>query len=85
MLLQSKFDSATEQARVAAFHAPMNWIPLAKRFPEPGEHVLVKMDDGTVEIGHWDSARAGWSHSPFERWGVPEFWAALPPQQNKAF
>jgi hypothetical protein len=52
---------------------------LANRFPEPGEHVLVKMDDGIIEIGYWDSARAGWSHSPFERWGVPEFWSPLPP------
>ena len=82
MLLQGTYQRDTTTARVAAFHAPMNWIALANRYPEPGEHVLVKMDDGIVEIGYWDTARAGWSHSPFERWGVPVSWAALPPSNR---
>ena len=80
MLVQATtYDRDAEKARAAALRAPMTWIALSNRFPEPGEHVLVKMDDGVVEIGYWDSARAGWSHSPFERWGVPVSWAALPP------
>ncbi|MEO6875422.1 MAG: hypothetical protein ABI222_11445 [Opitutaceae bacterium] len=83
MLLQAaKYNPASEKARAAAFNAPINWIALEKRFPAPNEYVLVKMDDETVEIGHWDSARASWSHSPFERWGMPMAWAALPPQHG---
>ncbi len=78
MLLQ-KLDRETEKSLAAAGQAPRTWIALADRFPEPGEHVLVKMDDGIVEIGYWDSARAGWSHSPFERWGLPVSWSPLPP------
>jgi hypothetical protein len=69
----------THQERIAAIQAVRTWIPLADQFPEAGQHVLVKMDDGLIEIAHWDSARAGWSHSPFERWGRPEFWAPLTP------
>ena len=79
MLLQDKNTREIEKARAAALYKPVKWIELASRFPEPGEHVMVKMDDGVVEIGYWDSARAGWSHSPFERWGQPVAWASLPP------
>lgn len=78
MPLLGKLDPVIEQARATALQANVKWIDLANRFPEPGEHVMVKMDDGIVEIGYWDSARAGWSHSPFERWGMPLAWAALP-------
>ena len=78
MLIQSVPNREAEKARVAAFNTPMNWIPLTVRYPAPEEHVLVKMDDGSVEIGYWDTARSGWSHSPFERWGVPEAWVPIP-------
>ncbi|RFC41419.1 MAG: hypothetical protein DUW69_002710 [Verrucomicrobia bacterium] len=81
MVLQ-KLDRATEKALAEASQAPRTWIALAARFPEPGEHVLVKMDDDIIEIGYWDSARAGWSHSPFERWGVPVSWSPLPPPRQ---
>jgi len=81
MLLQAnKYHHVSEKVRAAEFNTPMNWVALEKRYPEAGEHVLVKMDDGAVEIGYWDAARAGWSHSPFERWGMPVSWAALPSQ-----
>ena len=79
MLLQ-KLDRETEKSLLAEGQNQRTWIALESRFPEPGEHVLVKMDDGIIEIGYWDSARAGWSHSPFERWGLPVAWAALPSQ-----
>jgi hypothetical protein len=69
----------TQQQRLAAIQAVRKWIPLDERFPAPGEYVLVKMDDGLIEVAHWDSARASWSHNPFERWGRPEFWAPLTP------
>jgi hypothetical protein len=82
MPLPGKLDPAIEQARATALQASVKWIDLANRFPEPGDHVMVKMDDGIVEIGYWDSARAGWSHSPFERWGLPVAWAALPRSQS---
>jgi hypothetical protein len=78
MLLQDTYDRAKVKARVDAFYASMTWIDLADRYPDPDDHVLVKMDDGSIDAGHWDSARAGWSHSPFERWGVPVAWAAIP-------
>jgi hypothetical protein len=78
MPLLGKLESDIEQVRATALQSNVKWIDLANRFPEPGEHVMVKMDDGLVEIGYWDSARAGWSHSPFERWGMPSAWAALP-------
>ena len=78
MPLLAKHDSEIEQARATALQSNVKWIDLSNRFPEPGDHVMVKMDDGIVEIGYWDSARAGWSHSPFERWGQPVAWAALP-------
>jgi hypothetical protein len=69
----------THPQRVAAIQAVRKWIPLDEQFPQPGEYVLVKMDDGLIEFAHWDSARASWSHNPFERWGRPEFWAPLTP------
>jgi len=81
MLLQAnKYHQVSGNVGVAEFAAQVNWIPLEKQYPEADEHVLVKMDDGAVEIGYWDATRAGWSHSPFERWGMPVAWAALPPQ-----
>ena len=65
--------------RIAAIQAVREWLPLAQSFPAPGQHVWVKMEDGLIEIAHWDSARASWTHSPFERWGRPEFWAPIAP------
>jgi hypothetical protein len=79
MLLQGTYQREAGSPRVEAFHAPMKWIELTDRYPAPGEHVMVKMDDGIVEIGYWDTAKAGWSHSPFERWGMPVAWAVIPP------
>lgn len=81
MLLQANtYHQVSGKVGGAEFARPMNWIPLEKQYPQADEHVMVKMDDGAVEIGYWDAARAGWTHSPFERWGVPVAWAALPPQ-----
>ena len=81
MLLQAnKYHTVSGSVTAAGFARPTNWIPLEKQYPEADEHVMVKMDDGAVEIGYWDAAKAGWSHSPFERWGVPVAWAKLPPQ-----
>lgn len=67
----------THKERIAAIQAVRQWIPLIKCYPTPGQHVFVKMDDGLIEIAHWDSARAAWTHSPFERWGHPESWAPV--------
>jgi hypothetical protein len=78
VLLQDKTTREIEQACAAALYNPVKWIELANRFPQPGEHVMVKMADGNIEIAYWDSARAGWSHNPFESGGQPVAWAALP-------
>jgi hypothetical protein len=67
----------TNQERIAALQAVRQWFRLADCFPEPGQRVWVKMDDGLIELAHWDAARAGWSHSPFQRWGQPEYSAPL--------
>ena len=64
---------------IAAVQAVRQWFRLADCFPEAGQHVWVKMEDGFIEIAHWDAARAGWSHSPFQRWGQPEYWAPITP------
>lgn len=67
----------TNQERIAAIQAVREWSRLDDGFPPPDQHVWVKMDDGHIEIAHWNAARAGWSHSPFQRWGEPAFWAPL--------
>jgi hypothetical protein len=79
MLLQGTPDRQKVTAPAASPEAAQKWTNLADRYPEPDQPVLVKMDDGSINNGHWDAARAGWRHSPFLRWGQPVAWAALPP------
>jgi hypothetical protein len=78
MLLHDKTTREIEAACVAALFDPVQWTELTLGLPEPGEHVMVKKDDGIVEIRYWDSLRSTWSQSPFESPGEPTAWAALP-------
>ena len=78
MVLQDKSTREIEQACVAALYDPVQWTELTIGLPEPGEHVMVKKDDGIVEIRYWDSMRSSWSQSPFESVGQPVAWAAVP-------
>ena len=70
--------AAKQEMRFEEFYATRVWISLSGKFPEPGRHVLLKMADGRVESGHWDSALARWTRSPFEKGGIPVAWAPLP-------
>jgi hypothetical protein len=78
VLLEDKTTREIEQACAAALYDPVQWTELDTRLPNPGEHVMVKKDTGFVEIRYWDSARSGWSRSPFESLGRPVAWATLP-------
>jgi hypothetical protein len=78
VLLHDKTTREIEQACAAALYEPVQWTALTVGLPEPGEHVMVKKDDGIVEIRYWDSARTSWSQSPFESVGQPVAWAPVP-------
>ena len=78
MLLQDKTAREIEQACAAVLFDPVEWTELANRFPGPGEHVMLKMDDGIVEVSCWNPAKSGWSNSPFESSGRPVAWAPVP-------
>ena len=83
MLTQGTPDWQKVTAPVNSPEAEMQWTNLADRYPDADQPVLVKMDDGSTSSGHWDSARAGWRHSPFLRWGLPVAWAALPKEARR--
>ena len=78
MLLLDKSTREIEQACAAALFQPVQWTELTHGLPEPGEHVMVKMDDGIVEIQYWDTAQARWSQNPFASSGQPVAWAPVP-------
>ena len=62
---------------MATWHATLTWIPVSERYPDGGAAVLVRMTDGRAVGATWTTA-SGWYHSPFDKWGEPVEWAALP-------
>jgi hypothetical protein len=79
MLKWAAHNMPKQDAKPADSYANQDWIAFEKQYPEPDECVLVKMDDGSVTRAQWKAGMASWSHSPFEKWGVPVSWSPLPP------
>jgi hypothetical protein len=62
------------------------WIALSEEYPRNGRRVFVRMSNGSVEMGHWDSVAAKWIYRPFSVGGTPVAWTGLPlPQERSSY
>jgi hypothetical protein len=66
-----------ELTQIASYRASLQWIPLCERFPDSGEHVLVRLAEGRIEGGEWRAELGRWTHAPSVTWGQPVEWAAF--------
>jgi hypothetical protein len=77
MSSSSTIDQAKERSRDAILCATKKWHPLIDGFPKSGELVWVRMVDGRVVAGRWNTAARKWEHATGEKWGMPSYWAAV--------
>lgn len=71
------YKARRDEAELASFYSSRTWIPLMEKFSRSGRLVLVKMLDGAVALGRWNTDRGEWEHTS-AAWGTPAYWAVLP-------